>query len=121
LDALLGQASKPSGCRLYATNRASQPKQQAFVNGPALKDRDIQGHFIIPNGTLTSEFLNIIIIRLTKVEDFVPILQAHDKSMRLEGKWQFRSGDDPNWTQYPIPPQFGAATDHIHSGHYRSS
>ena len=34
-------------------------------------------------------------------------------SLSLEGRWQARVGDDDSWANFPIPPQFGASTDHI--------
>jgi len=31
--------------------------------------------------------------------------------VRLQGRWQFRVGDDPSWSNMPLPAKFGASTD----------
>lgn len=35
----------------------------------------------------------------------------NDASLSLEGRWQFRIGDDPTWSNMPLPAKFGASTD----------
>jgi nicotinamidase-related amidase len=42
-----------------------------------------------------------------------PILKHGDDSIKLAGKWRFRLGDDPAWSNMPLPARFGAATDYI--------
>jgi len=29
----------------------------------------------------------------------------------LAGRWQFRVGDDPAWSNIPLPAKFGGSTD----------
>ena len=36
-----------------------------------------------------------------------------DASISLEGRWQFRIGDDPTWSNMPLPAKFGASTDMV--------
>ncbi|MGD9856428.1 MAG: ThuA domain-containing protein [Planctomycetaceae bacterium] len=40
--------------------------------------------------------------------------EVHSKSMLLHGTWQHRIGDDPAWTDVPLPAQFAAPTDAIY-------
>lgn len=41
-----------------------------------------------------------------------PGLYAHGKGgISLKGRWQFRIGDDPKWSNMPLPAKFGGATD----------
>ncbi len=94
---------------IQSLNVPNDSSLDAFINGTALKDRNSEGQLVIPAGTLTSTALNVLALRLTKVQNIVPVLQA----LQLDGPWQFRSGDDPDWANFPIPPQFGAATDYI--------
>jgi len=42
-----------------------------------------------------------------------PKLKHGDDSISLAGKWRMRIGDDPAWTNMPLPAKFGAATDYI--------
>lgn len=60
---------------------------------------------------------NLIVVRsplwqLATLET-APILKHGDESMPLAGKWRFRLGDDPSWSNMPLPARFGAATDYI--------
>jgi nicotinamidase-related amidase/type 1 glutamine amidotransferase len=40
-----------------------------------------------------------------------PILVAGDRRFALKGRWQFRAGDDPSWSNLPLPAKFGAPAD----------
>ncbi len=40
-----------------------------------------------------------------------PTVVAGKKRVTLEGRWQFRAGDDPAWSMMPLPARFGASTD----------
>ncbi|MCE9606449.1 MAG: nicotinamidase [Planctomycetia bacterium] len=42
-----------------------------------------------------------------------PVLKQADRSISLAGKWRMRIGDDPAWSNMPLPAKFGAATDYI--------
>lgn len=40
-----------------------------------------------------------------------PTLQAGDNELLLKGAWQFRVGDDPAWSNIPLPARYGASPD----------
>lgn len=40
-----------------------------------------------------------------------PVLKADDRSFELKGQWQIRVGDEPEWSNIPLPAKFGTATD----------
>lgn len=60
---------------------------------------------------------NLIVVRRisTKAGGLAaaPILKHGDDSISLAGKWRMRIGDDPSWSNMPLPARFGAATDYI--------
>lgn len=40
-----------------------------------------------------------------------PVLVAGKQRMTLQGRWQMRLGEDPTWSNIPLPARFGAAPD----------
>ncbi|MFO0903984.1 MAG: ThuA domain-containing protein [Pirellulales bacterium] len=59
---------------------------------------------------------NLIVVRLQNQRRdgglaTAPQLRVGDKSWTLQGRWQLRLGDDPSWSNMPLPAKFGAATD----------
>lgn len=60
---------------------------------------------------------NLIVVRRGSVKagglSAAPTLKHGDDSISLAGKWRMRIGDDPSWSNMPLPARFGAATDYI--------
>ena len=62
---------------------------------------------------------NLLVIRLKMARGprglrTAPVLARvgdNREAMPLEGRWQFRVGDDESWSNMPLPPKFGGATD----------
>ena len=40
-----------------------------------------------------------------------PAIMAGDRRLDLRGRWQFRAGDEPSWSNLPLPAKFGAPAD----------
>jgi nicotinamidase-related amidase/type 1 glutamine amidotransferase len=61
--------------------------------------------------------LNLLAVRLTAGADGgllgEPEVRCGAERIVLRGQWQFRTGDDPSWSQYALPAKFAAATDVI--------
>lgn len=59
---------------------------------------------------------NLIVVRRASAKESLaaaPQLKRNSDSITLAGKWRFRLGDDPSWSNMPLPAKFGAATDYI--------
>ena len=60
---------------------------------------------------------NLIVLRVEQGNGAAftgaPTVSTGDESttVTLEGRWQFRAGDDPSWRNMPLPARFGASTD----------
>lgn len=60
---------------------------------------------------------NLIVIRVKIASGqrglrTTPVLHApNTDSIPLKGRWQFRIGDDPSWSNMPLPAKFGGSTD----------
>ncbi|MBC7819289.1 MAG: isochorismatase family protein [Planctomycetaceae bacterium] len=40
-----------------------------------------------------------------------PRISGSRSNLSLNGRWQFRLGDDPSWSNIPLPAKFGGSTD----------
>jgi len=40
-----------------------------------------------------------------------PVLVSGSRELPLKGRWQMRLGDDPKWSNIPLPAKFGGSTD----------
>ena len=62
---------------------------------------------------------NLIVIRLAggtrlNIPSAPRILGSRDDDfISLAGRWQFRVGDNPTWSNMPLPAKFGASTDMV--------
>jgi type 1 glutamine amidotransferase/nicotinamidase-related amidase len=59
---------------------------------------------------------NLIVVRLKLTKPggltIAPVLHSPLKqALSLKGLWQFRTGDDPSWSEMPLPAKFGGSTD----------
>ena len=58
---------------------------------------------------------NLIVLRLAKGHGQqlrpAPRVVSGDRSFALKGTWQFRMGDDPAWSNIPLPARYGASPD----------
>ena len=84
---------------------------QCWFNGHEMKIWDrafgIHKRLIEPND------VNLIVLRFDKGKSLTlaPRMVSGDRGVVLKGKWQFRIGDDPNWSNIPLPARYGTSTD----------
>ncbi|MBC8354656.1 MAG: isochorismatase family protein [Planctomycetes bacterium] len=84
---------------------------QAWFNGHELKVWDrrfgIRANFIEPNDA------NLIVLRMENGQSLsrAPRVISGKKEFALQGKWQFRLGDDPAWSNIPLPARYGTSPD----------
>jgi type 1 glutamine amidotransferase/nicotinamidase-related amidase len=58
---------------------------------------------------------NLIVLRLDREHaqrlTVAPRIVSGDRGLALKGTWQFRAGDDPAWSNMPLPARYGASPD----------
>jgi nicotinamidase-related amidase/type 1 glutamine amidotransferase len=80
----------------------------AWLNGTAV-GRD----GVISKTAAVANDANLLVIRTTHGLTSTPTLEANGANISLQGRWQFRAGDDPQWSNIPLPAKFGAGSDII--------
>lgn len=60
--------------------------------------------------------INLLVVRMEIPKEAaglkeVPVLNLPGKNHTLKGRWQFRFGDDPTWSNIPLPAKFGIGPD----------
>lgn len=80
----------------------------------------INGHQVDSNKPVSRETLNVddanlVVIRMKNTHAEAPVLiscnDGKENRFALEGRWQFRVGDDESWSNMPLPAKFGGPTD----------
>ena len=115
---LASGASKPS-CRsrssaafqLHVPRTSS--RATVWFNGQQLEGERV---YTIDRKLVDVDDANLLVIRLARGRGDrglleVPTCQLGGKTLRLEGRWQFRLGDQPQWAGIPLPARYGASTD----------
>lgn len=87
---------------------------QAWWNGTAL-EAETKGETVryeIPAEALTVDDANLLVLRVAAGHlGLSPVLESGDHKLELQGRWQFRLGDDSSWSNMPLPAKFGTPTD----------
>lgn len=91
---------------------------RGWLNGVALETRN-EGNVIelqIPLSAVTVDDANLLVLRCEHPAGpsglrAAPILLGANASLKLKGRWQVRMGDDPSWSNMPLPAKFGTGTD----------
>ncbi len=69
----------------------------------------------IPQKAITPDEANLLVVRLEQKPNDGWIMPAEvtggDSKLSLKGYWQVRLGDDPTWSNIPLPAKFGASPD----------
>ncbi|MFM8406636.1 MAG: hypothetical protein ACKN94_04885 [Pirellulaceae bacterium] len=70
----------------------------------------------IPEGVRVDGDANLLVLKLDGKQQQWPTatevaLSIGSMQRSLHGAWQVRLGEDPEWTQMPLPAKFGASTD----------
>ena len=84
---------------------------QAWFNGHELKPWN-RG-FGIHADWIERNDANLIVVRLQKNHRLwaAPSVISGKREFALRGTWQFRTGDDPAWSNMPLPARYGASPD----------
>ncbi len=96
---------------------APQEGVQAWLNGVPLQ-RAGNAAFALPPAEALNGEASLLVIRLDKLTGASgliksPVLKsaANQNGAALSGSWQFRAGDDPAWSNMPLPAKFGTGTN----------
>jgi hypothetical protein len=94
---------------------------EAWFNGKALPSRAATSErreYAIDPASVDPGDANLIVVLLAnKGFSAAPSLSNGTDTLRLEGRWQFRIGDDKSWSNMPLPSKFGAGTDVVFELH----
>jgi len=71
---------------------------------------------VVPDAAVVADEANLLVVRLEHSAAFpawreAAWLRGRGTAVELRGGWQLRLGDDPAWTNIPLPAKFGAAAD----------
>lgn len=88
-------------------------KATAWLNGEALPREivDNQAAFTIRKSIVNLDDANLLVLRLAGGE-FLPVPTLAGKSrVEMRGRWEVRLGDEPAWSNIPLPAKFGTSPD----------
>ena len=90
----------------------------AWMNGFALTHAasDKPNQLMIAAGSIVPDDINLLVIRMNSGSDrdhlpMPPTVINGNRELSLNGRWQFRIGDDPAWSNIPLPAKFGMGSD----------
>lgn len=91
-----------------------EAKAGVWFNGTLLAAEEFSHP--IAKGLIEPDDANLLVVRLAKGEgdrglQSAPSITAGSRRLMLQGPWQFRIGDDPSWSNIPLPAKFGASAD----------
>lgn len=75
------------------------------ADGPAMR---------FPAEAVIPDDVNLLVLRLEPAKQGLaepPRIISGSQQLSLRGKWQVRLGDDPSWSNMPLPAKFGAPPD----------
>jgi nicotinamidase-related amidase len=73
-------------------------------------------NFLIDQRSIIPDDINLLVARIdfqraSPKTNGAPVLHLSDSDLPLKGRWQFRLGDNPTWSNIPLPAKFGASPD----------
>ena len=89
----------------------------AWMNGVPLEISSPDSEFWnIAAKSIVPDDINLLVMRMDFVADRVhlplpPTVFNGKRRFLLDGRWQFRIGDDPAWSNIPLPAKFGIGSD----------
>lgn len=90
----------------------------AWFNGQPLTPAapTSSGKLLLPAAALLPDGINLLVLKTTPDNAVstlpdAPLLHCGPRSLALRGRWQLRIGDDPAWSNLPLPAQFGLGPD----------
>lgn len=81
---------------------------QAWVNGAR-----VAADGSVPSAAIQPNDANLLVVRSAGGLRQAPQVRWGEasRSLKLAGRWQMRVGDDPAWSNMPLPAKFGAGSD----------
>lgn len=105
-----------SGVRLQLPESKSEAR--AWINGVPLNQNQTtdQRNLAVPPDSIVPDDINLLVLRVnnpSKSEQLyaAPVLLSGQQKLPLDGRWQFRIGDDEAWSNIPLPAKFGMGSD----------
>ena len=96
------------------------PPMSAWLNGKELKrrpDRKRGVRFLVDRNGIELNEANLLVVRFkpNKHDGWQnkPRIHSEQKHFELSGRWQVRIGEDPSWSNIPLPARYGTSTDII--------
>jgi hypothetical protein len=85
----------------------------AWLNGERLSGEAVgdQTVFSIPKKVVNLDDANLLVIRLATGKYLPAPTVAGKTSLEMRGRWEVRLGDDPAWSNIPLPARFGTSPD----------
>lgn len=89
----------------------------AWMNGvPLMHSTSAPDSLTIAADSIVPDDIHLLVIRMDSVSDqthlpMPPKVVNGERELSLSGRWQFRIGDDPAWSNIPLPAKFGMGSD----------
>ncbi|MFT5522549.1 MAG: nicotinamidase-related amidase/type 1 glutamine amidotransferase [Pirellulaceae bacterium] len=87
---------------------------QVWFNGNKMTPKN--GRFAIDNNWIDADDANLLVVRLPQGRGdrgfkTAPRVYSGSEQLELNGRWQFRVGDSPDWSNIPLPARYGTSPD----------
>ena len=92
-------------------------RTKAWMNGvPLTHSTSEPCRMTMAAESIVPDDINLLVIRMDSVADTTclplpPTVVNGERESSLSGQWQFRIGDDPAWSNIPLPAKFGIGPD----------
>lgn len=90
-----------------------------WINGKSLNSRKLDnGEHVFEPDENVIDFgdANLLVVRCPPDGlPIAPVIHSDTDALVLEGQWQHRLGDDPAWSNMPLPAKFGGSPDIVFS------
>lgn len=103
---------------------ASKSDATAWMNGVPLHRNQTTDprHVTVPPDAIVPDDINLLVLRTNTPSNTerlysAPVLISGQQKLPLEGRWQFRIGDDETWSNIPLPAKFGMGSDVLFEPH----
>ena len=108
--------------RLVVSDRSKEVT--AWMNGTPFEhiDSDLSSVMRLHRDAIVADDINLLTIRMefNGNDNQLPIgprLINGERVLSLDGRWQFRIGDDTAWSNIPLPAKFGIGSDVLFEPH----
>jgi len=93
--------------------KAPADEVSVWLNGTLLPRETVANStvFSLPVSALNLDDANLLVIRLASGEFLPPPSLQGQRSFPMAGRWEVRLGDEPAWSNIPLPAKFGTSPD----------